>query len=549
MEKKNSNSFIVQGVILAMASIAVRFIGILYRIPLQNILGDEGMGYYSTAYEIYSILLIVSSYSLPTAISKLVSTRVAKKEFKNAYKVFIGGVVFASIVGAVAAIFTFLASDFLANVFKFPESAMALRALTPTLFIVAIMGVFRGFFQGFGTMIPTAISQIIEKLVQVALSLILCYNIMKNMTAASIKDPSIVPEAYGAYGATLGNAFGAIFALAFLVFVLFAFKGVLSKKIRRTSFKPEEDYGTIFKLLILTIIPVLLSTTVNNISSIIDNFIVGNMLNFKGFDKKTIASLWGILSNKYRTFISLPISVASAMAVSTMPSMSAAIAVGNRKASLSKIGMSIRFICVFSIPCAVGIMILANPLLQLLYYDGATHNAVGTYLLWIGAVTIILTSLTSITNAILQGMGHLRLPVIHCAIGLGAHIVAALLLMGVFNLSVYAIVIADIVMAVTTLVLNYYYIYKHYNYRQEIKKTFLIPLAAAAIMGVVTSGSYHLLALITHSRALLLLIPVILAVITYVLCMILFKGITADELEDMPKGAFLLKIFKKLHLM
>lgn len=544
MNSKNKHDFLVQGVILAMASIIVRIIGILYRIPLQNILGDEGIGYYSTAYTIYSIMLILSSYSLPTAISKLVSTRIAKKEYINAYKVFVGGLLIATTFGSIAAIITYFFADNLAIAFNFPESALALKSLAPTLVLVAIMGVFRGFYQGFSTMLPTAISQIIEKIIQVILSLVLCYNFLD---AATDKGQAI-PESYGAFGATLGNAFGALAGLLFLIFVFFAFKPVLSKKMRKNKDSFEEDYKTIFKLLGLTIVPVLLSTTVNNISNLIDNYMFGNIMKFHGLSKSSIASLWGILNSKYNTLITLPVSVASAIAVATMPSMSVSVAVDSKENSLKKIGISIRTIYLFAAPCAMGIMILANPLLQLLYYDKTTGNATGTYLLWLGAVTIILSSLVAITNSVLQGMGHLKTPVIHCAIGILVHVVVALMLL-LMKLSVYSIVIAEIALSVTTLTLNYMFIVKNYNYRQEIKKTFLIPTACTLIMGVFTSLSYHGIHLICRNRLILVLIPMIFAVISYVLSLVFLKGLTKDDLKQFPKGHLILKFFEKIKLM
>lgn len=548
MKNKKKNDFLVQGTILALASVVVRLIGIIYRIPLQKILGDEGMGYYGTAFEIYSFLLILSSYSFPGSISKLVSTRVAKKEYKNAYKVLICGLGFATVFGSIAASVSFFFSLQLAEIFEMPQASLALKALTPTLFLVAFMGVFRGFFQGFGTMLPTAISQIIEKVVQVIASLILCYTIITTATKSSLTDNSIIPAAHGAYGATMGNNFGSIFALGFLIFVFWAFYPVLKKKIKRYN-NNEESYVYLLKIMFFTTVPILLSTTINNVSILCDNYIVGNVLDAQGYKESEIATLWGIFSNKYKTFITLPVSVASSMAVSTMPSMSAAIAVNDRNTALSKIGSSIRFIYIFSAPCAVGVAVMANPLLQFLYYDGTTGNKVGTQLLWLGAVSIIISSLVSITSAILQGLGHLRLPVKHCGIGLIVHIFVALFLMIVCKLSIYAVVLAEIVLNGTTLYLNFRYIIKNYNYKQELRKSILIPSISAVSMGIVTFIVYKLLKIITTSRVILLLIPIVIAVVVYVILMIILKGIERDDLLEMPKGQLLLKIFTKLHLM
>ena len=162
-KKKSNSNFLVQGTILAVASIISRMIGLVYRIPLRSILGDIGMSYYSCAFEIYNMLLLISSYSLPTAVSKLVSARVAKGEKKNAYRVFKGAFLFAVVSGSVAAVIIYFGASYITGtLLKTPLSIFAVKILAPTLLVVAILGVLRGFFQGLGTMMPSAVSQIIE---------------------------------------------------------------------------------------------------------------------------------------------------------------------------------------------------------------------------------------------------------------------------------------------------------------------------------------------------------------------------------------------------
>ena len=160
--QKKNNNFLVQGMILAFAGILTRLIGIAYRIPVNNILGDEGQGFYGCAFSIYNIALLLTSYSRPLAVSKLVASRIAKGEHKNAQRILKGALLFAVVVGALVGILVYAFSDFIAGtVMSLNLSAYALRILAPGLFIVAIMGVLRGYFQGMGTMIPTALSQIV----------------------------------------------------------------------------------------------------------------------------------------------------------------------------------------------------------------------------------------------------------------------------------------------------------------------------------------------------------------------------------------------------
>ena len=199
-KQKKSNGFLMQGMILAVAGIITRLIGIAYRIPLNNILGDEGQGFYGCAFSIYNIALLLTSYSLPLAVSKLVSARIAKKEYKNAMRIFKSTLIFAAFVGIGVASLVFLLSDRIAGDWmSLRLSAYALKVLAPGLLIVAIMGVLRGFFQGMGTMVPTAISQILEQIVNAAVSIIgASYLIEMGKKAAQSKTNPSLPYAYGA---------------------------------------------------------------------------------------------------------------------------------------------------------------------------------------------------------------------------------------------------------------------------------------------------------------------------------------------------------------
>ena len=241
-QKKKKNNFIVQGGILAIAGIIVRILGLLKRIPLTNIIGDEGNGYYGAAYEIYSIILIISSYSLPLAVSKLVSARVGKGQYRNANKIFKGSLLFALVSGGLAAIIVFLFSTEIATMMLEPMSALSLKVLAPTLFIVAIMGVFRGYFQGLGTMMPTAVSQIVEQVLVVIASLIGAYVLFQyGGKVGELLQGDAYPYAYGAAGASLGPGLGAALGLGFLLFVFCAFRSKFNRQIKKDITKKEES--------------------------------------------------------------------------------------------------------------------------------------------------------------------------------------------------------------------------------------------------------------------------------------------------------------------
>ena len=273
--KKNDTSFLVQGSVLAIASIISRVIGLVYRIPMTNIIGEYGNDYYSCAYEIYSMMLLISSYSLPMAVSKMVSARMANGRKEDAYRVFRGALLIAVVTGMAGCLFVFFGAGFLTELFQTPLSFFALRVLAPTIFIVAILGVIRGFFQGLGTMVPSAVSQILEQIVNAIVSVAAAYILFGygSRIAAVLGGEQHYAEAYGAAGGTLGTSTGAVAALAFCIFVFLAYRKNLKKGIareRRLRKTQPEAYGSVMKILIMTIIPILLSTTLYNLVSIVD---------------------------------------------------------------------------------------------------------------------------------------------------------------------------------------------------------------------------------------------------------------------------------------
>ena len=205
--KNNGTNFLVQGSILAVASIISRIIGLVYRIPLNNILGDVGISYYACAFDVYNVILIISSYSLPQAVSKTVSAKAAKGQYRSVYQVLKGALLFALVSGIVASLVVFFGAEFFTGtLLKTPYSVFALKILGPALVVVAVLGVLRGFFQGLGTMMPSAISQIIEQIVNAIISVWAAYVLYRYGTkiGAVLGDADHYGPAYGAAGGTLG---------------------------------------------------------------------------------------------------------------------------------------------------------------------------------------------------------------------------------------------------------------------------------------------------------------------------------------------------------
>ncbi|MCR4693878.1 MAG: polysaccharide biosynthesis protein [Pseudobutyrivibrio sp.] len=554
--KRSDASFLMQGSILAIASIISRIVGLIYRIPLTATIGKTGNDYYGTAYEIYNIILLISSYSIPLAVSKLVSARMAKGHVKDANRVLHGALIFALGSGGLASAIVFFGAEFFTGqLLKTPLAAIALKVLAPTLLVVAVLGVFRGFFQGLGTMIPSAISQIGEQIVNAIISVVAATILFSygKKVGNVLGNEGDYAAAFGAAGGTLGTATGAAFALLFLLFIFAVFKKVLKKMVKRDKSRQVEDYMSIFSILFMTIIPVLLSTTVYNISSIIDQAIFKNIASTQGYGAKMISEWWGVFTGQYKVLINVPISIASAMAASTVPSLTAAFYSENHQLVKRQINMANRFVMVLAFPCAVGMMTLASPIMRLLFNDDDKTSAM---MLIVGGVSIIFYSLSTLSNGVLQGIDKLTVPVKNAIIALVLHVLLLLVLLEVFKLNIFAVIIANAVYALLMCILNQLSVYRFAKSNMDIRLVFLAPLEASIVMGLVVFFSYKLVDSLTAmalsarlSNGIATLIAILLGIISYFIALLLFKGVDEETLMRFPGGSRLVNLAVKLHLM
>lgn len=546
-KKKKEGAFLIQGAILASAGIITKVIGVIYRIPLINIMGDQGQAYYGIAFEIYAIALLLTSYSLPLAVSKLVSARVAKGERRNAFRVFKAALIFAVTAGTAIGLIVFFGSDFIAGkIMAMEPSKYALRVLAPCLLVVAIMGVIRGYFQGLGTMLPTAISQILEQIVNAVVSVVgASYLFQFGKKAAETKAKEYLPAAYGAAGGTLGTLCGAIAGLLFLAFVFLAYRKIIKRQLRRDHSRYRESYSDIFIVLFYTITPVILSTAVYQSTKILDAGIFSNIMDVQGMAKEKYETLWGMYTGKFNTLVNVPLAIANAVGASVIPSLTAAVTSGDRKLVYSKIQLATRFTMIISIPSMVGCIVLARPVLDLLF---SGNNKVPALLLITGAVTIVFYSLSTITNAMLQGVNRMTIPIRNAAISLVIHLIALFIMLVALKMNIFAVIGGTIVFSFSMCVLNQRALRREIGYRQEKMKTFIIPLMASIIMGVVALISQMILELILPQK-LATVITLFVSVIVYGVALLLLGGLTEEEILMMPKGHLFVKIFKKAHLL
>ena len=551
MSKETKNSvaggILVQGGILALAGIISRAIGLVRRIPLTNIIGDVGNGYYANAYEIYSIILLLSSYSLPVAISRLVAARTEKGQSKNTQKLFHGALLFAVISGGLSCILVLIFADFLATtVMGEPKSAMALRVLAPTLFIFAVMGAFRGYFQGKGTMVVTAISQIIEQIILVVTSLVFASLFFGIGTKFGnvMMDEKFAP-ALGAAGATIGCGLGALASLLYVVinYQLYV-KKVVQREVAIDQTKRTEKMSKIMWIILITVVPFIMSTVIYNVSGILNQSMYNHYMEGIGeLDLKTLAM--GVYSGKYKVLINLPIAFANAMVSTIVPSLSASVSKNDKVTARMKVATAIRVTMVITIPCAVGLAVLGRPIVDMLF-NGEIDMA--ARMLYIGTLSIIFFPLSTLGNGVLQGIGKIYTPVINAVIALIVNIGSLLLFLYGFKIGIYSVVLANMLFSLVMCILNHVAIHRYLHYKQEVKQTFLIPLLCSVIMGVIIFLIYILFKLFLPDFAACL-IAIGVGMIVYLITMTLFKGITKEIFGMVPLGDQILNIFRKFGLL
>jgi len=545
---KRESNFVVQGSILAVAGIIVRLIGILYRVPMTNIIGDEGMGYYSTAFNVYNIMLILSSYSLPLAVSKMVSARMAKGQYRNAVRVLKAALVYATVVGGIACFITWNFADFFATTaFNTPFCVYALKTLAPTIWIMAYLGVLRGFFQGHGTMIPTAISQIFEQVINAAISVVAAGVLFKiGLDSNRVYNTTGYPQAFGAAGGTIGTGAGALAALLFMLLLFSIYWPVVKRRKRRDRSRRTDSYGDISVTFLFTVVPVIISSAVYNINAVVDNSIMAYGMEALGRGKEFL-SLWGIYNNKYMLLVHVPLAMANSLSSSLIPSLSGAVARKEKGAVIAKTSLAIRFAMLIAIPSAVGLTVLSAPINNLLFKSGDNTEAIR--MLITGSAAVIFLSMSTVTNAILQGINHMNVPVRNAFISLILHIGVLYLMLMVFKMGIYSMVFANIAFAVFMCILNAIAIRRYLNYRQEIVKTFLLPAVASAFMGAAAFGVYKGVTLIIKSNLLGTIFAVLAAIAVYGVLLIKLRCVDEEELYSMPGGTKVIRLSRKLHLM
>lgn len=545
---------LAQATILMVAGIITRIIGLLYRSPVTSIIGDLGNGYYSIAVNIYTMVLLISSYSIPLAVSKVVSGRLALKQYRNAHRVFTCALFYVLIVGGIASLLTFFGAELLVGSSQI-QAAPVLRVLAPTIFFSGFLGVFRGYFQAHGTMLPTSLSQIVEQVanavVSVGAALLFIHLFAGN-------DPAKKPV-FGAMGSAAGIGAGVVIGLLFMLFIYGVNRRFFRNRINRDKTRMDDSYGQIFRIIFFMVTPVIMATFIYNCSTIIDQNIFLRVMDHRGMDPNQAAEYYGVFSGKYWVLINVPIALANSMSTAMIPAVSSNFTLGNLDKCGDHVREAIHFVMLISIPAAVGIGVMARPVMEVMFPQKATMD-LAVSILHLGCISVIFYAMSTVTNGVIQGIGKVNIPLRNTAISLVLHVAILMALLTFTDMTLTALVLATIFYSFLMCILNNLAVRKYLNYRQEYKKTFIIPGISALIMGAASFGIYtglrFILVLALGSfvpvRLLVLIamaVSVLAAVMIYFVLVLKLHGVEEEELRNFPKGNALVRLGKKLSLL
>lgn len=501
------NNLLRNASFLMIAALISKVIGLLYKSPLSEIVGEIGIGYYGLAQNAYLILLMIASFSIPQAVSKVIAERLAFKEYKNAQKFFRGALVYTMILSGASALFCLFGAKYMIPSNQ-PGATLALQVLAPTIFLSGILGVYRGYFQAHSNMLPTSLSQIIEQILNAAVSIgaaWLFIHFFSDGTKEGIAK-------WGAAGGTVGTGAGVLIALLFMAAAYEVNRKQIARHVRADQTGKEDSYREIFRVLFLIVTPIIFSSFIYNINGYINGVMYSELAGRQGVNSEVVSTLYGEYSVYFLTIINIPLTLAGAAPTSMIPEVSALYAQHRRKAARRKIDEATQLSMFISIPAAVGLAVLAYPITRLLFPN--TNGTAGTLLL-IGAVTIIFNTNSNVSNGVLQGIGKANLPMWNAAIALVINVGLLVALLQLTSLGIYAVLVAMIVYSIVICILNDISMKKYIHYKNPWGTVYLCPLLASIPMGVAAGGIYYLLELVTGSNLIGLLFAIAIGGMIY----------------------------------
>lgn len=452
---------------LTVSGLLVKCAGLMFKIPMNYVVGDTGMGYYNSAYSVYTFLYMLSTSGLPVALSVMVSEHRSRGEHKGAKRVYHTALALFVGVGLIAsAVMLFFAPN-LAELIKSEDSAMAIAVSAPTMLFICISSALRGYFQGCGNMIPTAVSQFIEAVGK------LVFGVGAAMYAVRMGYTVPVVAAYATSGLTLGSLLSVIY--------LIGEKLIRGDRdlLNECGICGEQTVGRreTMMSLVKKSLPVTVSASVMSLSGMIDTAMIQRVLRSVGMTAEDAASLYGNYTSLAVPLFNLPPVLVYPIAYSLVPIVAACFASGKRELASERIESALRYAVIIGLPCAMGMTFLAKPILSLIYK--AESAAIAAPLLTCLAPSSFFVCVLAVTNSVLQACGHEKSPVISMICGAVVKCVSGVILLG--KLGMIGAPVSTFLCYITVTVMNFAFVVKHTRIRLSFTRTFLSPLLGSAV--------------------------------------------------------------------
>lgn len=533
--KNKSKSFVLGAAILGVAGLITKLLGAAFRIPLTNIIGASGMGYYQTAYPVYVLLLTISTSGIPTAISKMVAERRAQEQYYEAYRVFKTAFKLMLGIGLVTSIGVLIFAPAICDFQLEPDAVYALRSIAPALLLCPVMSCFRGFFQGRRTMTPTALSQVAEQVFRVGLGLLLAHLLLEKGAQ------------YAAAGAASGASIGAFFGLLMVVFVYIKKHAAIKEEFGDSLVAISAEKKLLKEILIIAV-PVTLGASIMPILNWIDTLIVKRRLLSLGYDAELARTMFGELSGMAAPIINFPMVFTQAVSMSLVPIVTDAWKKGDKEFVKYNCALGLRYALIIMLPCAGGMIALSKPIMTLLYpyQKESAISAAGCLVIY--AVGMIFLAIIHTLTGLLQGAGKQNLPVINLAVGAIVKVVLTYTLTGIPSINVKGAALGTVGAYIVAASLNYMAAKKYVGVKVNVKLTVVRPFISAAVMSVIAWLCY-MAAGSKFGNTISTFIAIAAGIVVYVIMIFATKTISSADLDSIPKLRKLSKLLKKLRLL
>lgn len=538
LNKNKSGTFLGGVLVLTFANLLTKVIGLIFKIPLTNMLDNEGMGYFNTAYQIYTWLYMLSTAGVPVALSMMISEYNASGNVRKERKLFRLTLAIFSVIGLLGSALMLLFSKGIAEFISADKAFLCIMAISPALFFVCVTSTVRGYFQGRRRMAPTAISEVIESLLKLIIGILLgSYALSKGYELYKV-------AAYAILGVTIGMGASA----AFLSISAFASK-CLSKEPNTIEAEDTESSTKLLGAFFKIAIPVMLSSSLLSMSSMFDTLIVIRRLQDIGISEAASIAAYGNYTAYCVTLFNLPPVLIYPIVNTLIPSLVSAKTTGNEKRATLLTEKSLKLSAIISLPCALGLAVMSLPILKLIFTSEANAKMAAPLLTTL-APSVFLIGVMAVTNGMLQAMKLQKYSVISMIAGAAvkgifAYLLPALKIAGNY-LGIYASPISTFLFYFTITVLNFYFLARHACIRFSCIRVFVRPLIAATLCALTAAGIYTGATLLLGQIKLLTLVSIGVAAIVYALALLLLGAVNKSDVSLIPKGE---KLIQKIPLV